>query len=268
MRYQKKLVLLILLFHLTTSNEICQWCKNKQNQLRNKAFDAIDSFLENGEKICGLIIPKSICEHYVIDLGFTSFKGMLDLYEQKNILCKTFFCPEDEIEIFEASDFEDYVRKNFPKPEKFEATSSLKNLDNGVEKNISESNFSVLAISDVHLQRSYKPGTKVDCGLPAGCCSAKSGMPNGNERSAGYWGTRESNCDIPDHTFLKSLDYMKGNFFDLKIKRVLLKSVNIKEIKKAFLVSLNISNLIIMRFNLIFFVYFRFLNLIISDSKS
>ena len=182
-----------------SSLDLCQMCREQQKRLNTFALDKIEKVLTKGESICGLIIPKPVCAHYVNDLGLTSLAGMFDRLEQTDALCRNLVCPESKIEIFEVDDFRRYVAENFPR------------IESGRRLRSENARLSVLAISDVHLQRSYKPGTKVDCGLPAGCCNEEYGMPGANERAAGYWGTRESNCDIPDHTFLKALEHMKGN---------------------------------------------------------
>ena len=65
--------------------------------------------------------------------------------------------------------------------------------------------LSVLQLSDVHLDFSYQPGTKEDCG-DAACCRTEVGYPPAGEPGAGEWGSLH--CDLPMKTFGTLLDYI------------------------------------------------------------
>lgn len=67
-------------------------------------------------------------------------------------------------------------------------------------------------LNDIHLQFDYKPGAKVHCGLPGGCCSDVSKGPDINPNNwAGYWATPDAFCDIPVHFFVNTVEFIRTN---------------------------------------------------------
>lgn len=57
----------------------------------------------------------------------------------------------------------------------------------------------VLHITDIHLDLDYTLGNAgKDCGATM-CCHVDSGIANGTDQEAGYWGDNE--CDVPEWTY-------------------------------------------------------------------
>ncbi|XP_059080970.1 sphingomyelin phosphodiesterase-like [Tigriopus californicus] len=65
----------------------------------------------------------------------------------------------------------------------------------------------VLHLTDLHIDLSYLPGSNPDCGMPC-CCMNTTGLAQGDERRAGYWGDI-ADCDLPIWTFEAMLQQIK-----------------------------------------------------------
>ena len=58
-----------------------------------------------------------------------------------------------------------------------------------------KSTYTILQISDPHIDLEYAEGSNAYCDEPL-CCRADSGTPVDSKHAAGYWGT-VSHCDLP-----------------------------------------------------------------------
>lgn len=63
----------------------------------------------------------------------------------------------------------------------------------------------VVLMSDLHVDYSYTPGAKIECGKPL-CCRTDSGMAQAGERAAGIWG--DYGCDLSPTLLTSMLQYI------------------------------------------------------------
>jgi hypothetical protein len=154
--------------------------------------------------ICGFFMEAKICKYYIMMIGDPAVSNSLNYIKISDSICGGIFCYNDKTIQLETSDFEKYLEVKYPETK---------------NKNLPEigKDFEILVLNDAHLQKEYKEGTLVDCGKPAGCCQDKWGKVS--ENGAGYWGTKNSNCDIPDRTFLKTLEFIKSKILFELISR-------------------------------------------------
>ena len=194
-----KLTLLTLsIFFLQVSSEspLCSKCRNTRDRLIDKLKNLKDSSLNGAISLCSFALQKSICNYYVMLLGNPLLDNSEKYLKETDYLCSTYFCEEADTVQLKLYDFKNYLQTKLPRKSK-ERTSWA-----------DESTFKIAVINDVHLQRDYKEGTLVDCGKPAGCCSEKVGAGK-KGKGAGFWGTRESTCDIPNRTFEQTLKFIR-----------------------------------------------------------
>jgi len=74
------------------------------------------------------------------------------------------------------------------------------------------STIRVLQIADVHLSRTYLPGSLSVCEEPL-CCMESTGMAGEGEPSARYWG--DYHCDLPIHTFENMMEHIAHTHSDI-----------------------------------------------------
>ena len=63
----------------------------------------------------------------------------------------------------------------------------------------------VVQLSDVHIDLQYRPGSKKECDEPV-CCREGKGV---GDKSAGFWGSLNAQCDLPLWTFENSLQFIR-----------------------------------------------------------
>jgi len=73
-----------------------------------------------------------------------------------------------------------------------------------------KSTYTILQISDPHIDLNYVEGSNAYCDLPL-CCHADSGTPVDSKHAAGYWGTI-SHCDLPRRTFDQFMKFVSTRF--------------------------------------------------------
>ena len=160
--------------------------------------------------ICGHIIPKYICQ-FGFEVGAeNSFKGVLERWEKFDQFCRFKFCPDEDLHKVTVGEFENYLERHFgKKPDSGERTDGSDSKD--------EDKVKLLVVNDIHIQKDYQIGSRVDCGTPSNCCNVSSGLAKKGEKAAGYWGTRNGECDIPNRTFEASMKYIGGRIFAFNV---------------------------------------------------
>ena len=141
------------------------------------------------------ILEQSSCLYFIQKIGDVAINNTYESLKSSDILCRDWFCYDNQTTEIKLKDFKDFIKRNYP--------VKLSNTRNNNE------DFTLLVVNDIHLQQTYKEGTEINCGQPAGCCEERWGEAK-DGKGAGYWGTRNSICDIPTRTFVKTLESIKG----------------------------------------------------------
>lgn len=77
-----------------------------------------------------------------------------------------------------------------------------------IKQQISNENFKILQVTDIHYDPLYEPNGNADCNEPT-CCRMGQNKTSENKKLAGYWGDF-NNCDSPWHAVIDALDQMKS----------------------------------------------------------
>jgi hypothetical protein len=189
-------ILLTLLTGMKSESYICSKCRNTRDKILSEIKKYEQSTIKKAVHLCSFALEKKICNYYVKMLGEPAIDYSLEYIQKSDALCGDMFCYDSLTLKLKTSDFAKYLEANFPQKQNI---TSWEN----------EDTFHVAVINDVHLQSDYQEGSVINCGQPAGCCTEKWGKDT-ESPGAGFWGTRESSCDIPKRTFTKTLQYMKG----------------------------------------------------------
>lgn len=114
----------------------------------------------------------------------------------KNFLCGFILqeC-ESDIQRFEVQPIIDQIYQGMPAPKEVKPTL--------------KSTYKILQVNDIHIDLEYLPGGEANCKNGVVCCRANK-VPNGESVKAGYWGTANGTCDLPQHTFWGFLDFAKS----------------------------------------------------------
>ena len=192
----KLIVFFFFVIYSSANDFLCEKCRETRDYLVDLSLRYKNQSLNDIESICGFFLDLKICRYYVMMIGDPAFNNSLEYLKISDALCRENFCFDGKTIQVKVSDFENYLNAKFPKIASNPTASD-------------EQPFKVLVLNDLHLQKNYKEGTLVECGLPAGCCQSKWGKPS-KGTGAGYWGTRQSNCDIPERTFLSTLEHIKS----------------------------------------------------------
>jgi hypothetical protein len=149
------------------------------------------------------MLPK-ICHYYVTAVGNVAIDNSVEWMKKTDAVCGDLFCYDNETTQIKVEHFKQYISTHFKR-----------NKDT-IPKTTDTKDFTMLVLNDIHLQMKYKEGTEVQCGQVAGCCEERWG-PAKDGKGAGYWGNKDGTCDIPTRTFLKTLEFIKGDFIFIEI---------------------------------------------------
>jgi hypothetical protein len=69
--------------------------------------------------------------------------------------------------------------------------------------------YRVLQLNDMHVDFQYMTGASIDCGSISQCCNDLAGPAKNQSDAAGYWGSPDSKCDIPQRTWEAAIDFIK-----------------------------------------------------------
>lgn len=137
------------------------------------------------EYVCKYVVDESICKGVTEEFGVVLIESLLNkVFNPINFCNLHDYCTDYTEQRLSIKDFAKRVLKDKPVPHIKEPTNW--------------SNYSILHLTDTHIDLQYQQGYNTDCSQPF-CCRKENGPPLDNSTSSGRWGSL-AKCDIPIHT--------------------------------------------------------------------
>ena len=185
-----------------------------------KGIDFLDNAIFNNKKfvayvedviaavifISGKFQPRWASKQLVVQFGRPVVDVLQNHLVSKDRICNEIlgWCQNPKITPIDLQGVVDEILAT--KPESIQNDDYINNLYAQIEADTSEREIlRAIQLTDVHLDYSYQPGTKENCGFGA-CCRTTAGFPPAGEDGAGAWGSLY--CDLPMQTFENMLDFV------------------------------------------------------------
>ena len=200
-----QLIIIQFLIVSTVQQSACKLCGDLQKNILDYGFKNQDTIIKLVIDICKLGGGEDLCTYMVTNFGKQIFNYKLDFLKRTQIYCDFLLkdCDQEFLR-FNLTEFKNKVDKKYPKIQ-FEKN----NQDESSKK--AKKQFKALVFNDIHIQNDYVFKSKIHCKDPGGCCSDIHGMPEEEENQAGYWGTPNAFCDVPDVLWSETLKFIKEN---------------------------------------------------------
>jgi sphingomyelin phosphodiesterase len=193
-----ELIEILDLFENVDIKPVCNSCLTFVGAIRKVASRGfVQKLIEKvADYACRTKMSKTVCAEAIQSYGDLVFDTLLDRTVDPQRVCqKLAMCPHTR----ERTRLKDYVKEVLKdKPE----TNRPKPTHKGT--------YTVLQLSDPHVDLLYAEGASHTCDQPL-CCRPEFGYPSNASEGAQHWGT-VGPCDIPFRTFSQFLQYTSSNF--------------------------------------------------------
>lgn len=200
-----KVILIFLCFLGLCQSQVslpCKKCRESRDYILDLFTKVKDNNINTVIYLCGFAMAEHICRYFIESIGELAIGNTIQWIRQTDAICGDLVCYNSSSTEVKVEDYRAFLSKHYPKG------------DTSPQFAADSEDFSMIVVNDIHLQMGYKEGTVVHCGQVAGCCEERWGEDKSGN-GAGYWGSKDGTCDIPQRTFLKTLEFIKGSWIEV-----------------------------------------------------